>query len=271
MLIHRIITGVIVFACLLALLFSGCNYLVLAVITVVFGLASWECFRLFQLPTPKIIAAVWALSLPLFIEFLPDASIYILGICAVFWICIFIPALKTGLPKLKTGGSYFFLVTYSIAVFGLFLAIYLLYLREPILLLSGICLVISADTGAYAFGRTMGKHKLAVSLSPSKTWEGAIGGWFVTLLLSVAVTFFSFFDKTFMSVSLAKFGWFGFILIISFLFWISVIGDLFESCLKRRAEIKDSSNLLPGHGGILDRVDALMPVIPMTYLFTVFF
>jgi phosphatidate cytidylyltransferase len=122
-----------------------------------------------------------------------------------------------------------------------------------------------ADIGAYAAGRVFGKRKLAPSISPGKSWEGAIGGWIAVLLLT-ALCVYLVPAANFPAVIMKKWGWPGFVAVMTVLAAASVVGDLFESMLKRRAGVKDSSNLLPGHGGVLDRIDALIPVLPLAAL-----
>lgn len=104
------------------------------------------------------------------------------------------------------------------------------------------------DTGAYLFGRFFGKHKLLPRISPNKTWEGAIGGWLIGFLLGLGFTFL-FISKEYWLIS---------ILSSILLPMIGQIGDLTFSSMKRHAGLKDFSNFLPGHGGILDRVDSLI-------------
>ena len=114
-------------------------------------------------------------------------------------------------------------------------------------------IVFSFDTGSYLIGTLLGKHKLAYRISPGKTWEGAVGGWFFSIIGLYLVLW-----------ELKKPQPLWLMIIFTLLVCIlSLIGDLFESWLKRRAAIKDSGNLLPGHGGFLDRFDGI--------LFTVFF
>lgn len=120
------------------------------------------------------------------------------------------------------------------------------------LLLLMFVVIWGADVGAYVFGKTLGKHKLAPVVSPNKTWEGAIGGLVTATALSTLAAYFIG-----LSFSLA---WFALLAVI--LVAVSVIGDLFESMLKRQANIKDSSQILPGHGGLLDRLDSTLSVAP---------
>jgi phosphatidate cytidylyltransferase len=120
--------------------------------------------------------------------------------------------------------------------------------------LFALLVVWGADTGAYFVGVRYGKHKMAPRISPGKSWEGFFGGLFTTLLLAVA------------ALSLLGLQWSSLwelmlLTVITALF--SVAGDLFESLLKRHAGAKDSSDLIPGHGGMLDRVDSLLAALPV--------
>lgn len=133
-------------------------------------------------------------------------------------------------------------------------------------MLSMLCLVWMADVAAYFGGRRFGRRKLALTISPGKSWEGAWSGCAGVLLLAafwvwldgrVAVDTPSLYSRLFGGL-----GWTGGLLALCSLCALSVVGDLFESLVKRAAGAKDSSRLLPGHGGVLDRVDALLPVLP---------
>jgi phosphatidate cytidylyltransferase len=135
-------------------------------------------------------------------------------------------------------------------------------------ILSVFCLVWAADIAAYFGGRAFGKRKLAPSISPGKSWEGVWSGMVGVLLL--AALWLGVIDRQFHidSNSLfaalgARLGWVVAPLAVMLLSAMSVVGDLFESLVKRSAGAKDSSGLLPGHGGVLDRVDALLPVFPI--------
>lgn len=134
-------------------------------------------------------------------------------------------------------------------------------------LLSVFCLVWVADVAAYFGGRSLGRRKLAPAISPGKSWEGVWSGMAAVLLLAGA---WIAFDRqghgdsaSLYSRLQAQFGWIGLLVASLFLCAMSVVGDLFESLIKRSVGAKDSSQLLPGHGGVLDRVDALLPVIPL--------
>jgi phosphatidate cytidylyltransferase len=115
-----------------------------------------------------------------------------------------------------------------------------------------------ADIAAYAGGRAFGRHKLAPSISPGKSWEGVWSGMVGVLLLALLWTqldqAYALGSSSLYTRLQQGFGW---------LSGMSVVGDLVESLVKRAAGAKDSSGLLPGHGGVLDRVDALLPVFPI--------
>jgi len=127
--------------------------------------------------------------------------------------------------------------------------------------LAAMAIVWIADTAAYFAGRTFGKRKLAPAVSPGKSWEGVYGAWIAVAIYAIVLVRFAgdagfAFDVT----ALAMVAWLLFVVALAS---ISVVGDLFESLLKRQAGVKDSGTLLPGHGGILDRTDALLAAMPI--------
>lgn len=130
---------------------------------------------------------------------------------------------------------------------------------SPWLLLGVMALVWMADSAAYFTGRKFGRHKLAPSISPGKTWEGVAGALLGVSLYVVLAVWGSGLSE--------KYAIFPTVILMSWL-WValSVLGDLFESTLKRQAGVKDSGTLLPGHGGLLDRIDALTSTLPLAAL-----
>ena len=130
--------------------------------------------------------------------------------------------------------------------------------ETPGQLLAVLAIIWLADTSAYLSGRAWGKHKLAPSISPGKTWEGVAGATAV-----VAVYYFV------LSRAVPEWGWwsgFGGAALFAGVTVMSVVGDLFESAIKRQAGVKDSGTLLPGHGGILDRIDSMTAALPVAAL-----
>lgn len=120
-----------------------------------------------------------------------------------------------------------------------------------------LVVIFSNDTGAYYFGRIFGKHKLYESISPNKTWEGAAGGLFLSLVLSHLFLRLFPFHKVTADI----------MILVIVLSVMGQIGDLAESMLKRNHGVKDSGGILPGHGGILDRIDGLLFAIPVLYVY----
>jgi phosphatidate cytidylyltransferase len=129
--------------------------------------------------------------------------------------------------------------------------------RNPWLLFASMALVWVADIAAYFTGRAIGRTKLAPAISPGKTWEGVGGALVATLVYGVLAAFVAGLSVT------SNLGWGLFLLLLTA---ISVVGDLFESMVKRQAGVKDSGNLLPGHGGVLDRIDSQTSTLPLVAL-----
>ena len=148
-------------------------------------------------------------------------------------------------------------VTGMVVILPTWLALVQLRQLGSLQLLSIMAIVWLADIAAYFFGRALGRHKLAPSISPGKTWEGAIGGCLVVIL-------YGFLFSSRLPEKLA--GNYLLLIVLALLAAISIVGDLFESMLKRQVGVKDSSNLLPGHGGVLDRIDSLTSTLPLVAL-----
>jgi phosphatidate cytidylyltransferase len=134
-------------------------------------------------------------------------------------------------------------------------------------LLSVFCLVWMADIAAYFGGRRFGRRKLAPAISPGKSWEGVASGMVGVVVLALVWIqldrMWSFDSPSLYTLLLQKLGAIGTFVALIVLAAMSVVGDLFESLVKRAVGAKDSSRLLPGHGGVLDRIDALLPVFPL--------
>lgn len=142
------------------------------------------------------------------------------------------------------------------------LALYQLRAIGPLLLLGIMATIWISDTAAYFSGRAFGKHKLAYSISPGKTWEGVVGALIVVLVYALTWNYMTADDS--LTVFLVP--------LLLALTVLGIVGDLFESLMKRHAGLKDSGNILPGHGGILDRIDALTSTLPVAVLaFLVFY
>ena len=128
-------------------------------------------------------------------------------------------------------------------------------------MLAFFILIWMSDTAAYVFGSLFGKHKLAPNISPGKTWEGFLSSSFFTVGLAIGLSYIPFFQN-----NMSLWSWIVFALIIQV---FGLIGDLTESLFKRKAGVKDSGNIIPGHGGVMDRFDSMIFTAPITYFLAV--
>ena len=265
MLRTRVITAVILLAVLLAVLYvNSFPLLALAVAAFCFA-ATWEGGRLFGAKFPLAGAAVWTAVL-LFLAFhdsamwpnphpVQDPSVMLAAISAAIWAARLAPSLAIGLPPLKTVGNWLLSAIYGAAVLACFAAILALFRHSALYLVSVMALVWLADIGAYFSGKAFGKRKLAPSISPGKSWEGAAASLAASLI-------FGFFFLRWAIPTVAP----AFALALTAVANVAgQFGDLCESALKRGAGVKDSGTLLPGHGGWLDRVDSTLFTLPVVY------
>ncbi len=183
---------------------------------------------------------------------------FIYSLSFVFWVLV-VPLLLRSTKPIKT--PIVLMVVGWLVLLPTCLALYQLREISPALLLGIMATVWIADTAAYFSGRAFGKHKLAAGISPGKTWEGVVGA-----LLAVFIYALIWHQMT-NDESLSTF----LIPLLLVLTVLGVIGDLFESMMKRQAGLKDSGNILPGHGGILDRIDALTSTVPVAMLAFILF
>lgn len=270
MLKQRIITAIALLAILLPALFAEQTQWFMLVSLILITLACWEWGKLNGY-TGKL---AWLTALEG------------LGFCAVMWKLGW-PSMKLPMLWLIAGTAWIALGVWLIArgvdawqripawlrvSVGLlllslaWLAVVQARLMGINFLLSMLVTVWVADIGAYFAGRRFGKKKLALSISPGKSWEGVYGGIAAVMLMAAcwAVWQPAFADSPSLYQKLLKGqGWLFVFLGAMLMVAMSVVGDLVESLVKRSAGIKDSSGLLPGHGGVLDRIDALLPTLPL--------
>jgi phosphatidate cytidylyltransferase len=274
MLKARVLTALALLAIFLPVLWFAPLIWLGALIAVVITLAAWEWWRLLFPHNPKravSYAGLCLLSLSIWFMYAGMQAIQILlWLTLAFWLLV-VPVLMSRALDLN---MQFW--RWPLAIAGLFILpacwFALMHLRaiSMTLFLSVLVLVWAADIGAYFAGKAFGKHKLAIRLSPGKSIEGAIGGCLLVLCIAIlGATYFSdfeLFQNNFFDFLQAKLGWAVMLALTVLLVVMSIQGDLFESQLKRIAGVKDSSSLLPGHGGFLDRIDALLPVLPLAGL-----
>ena len=270
MLKQRILTASVLIAVLLPALFAHVAWPFALLSLVLIAAAGWEWARLnsagaWALPLGALLAAAcllallagWATSPPVTVWWLAIAvwvlgGAYVLRAGPAAWPALS-PVARSGLGLVLLWTAWLALASARVVGVNFILSVF--------------CLVWAADISAYFGGRAFGRRKLAPAISPGKSWEGVWSGMLGVLLLAAAWTWL---DTAFVldSASLytrlhTRFGWIIGALVVVFLTAMSVVGDLFESLVKRSAGAKDSSGLLPGHGGVLDRVDALLPVFPI--------
>ncbi|HAT39353.1 phosphatidate cytidylyltransferase [Polynucleobacter necessarius] len=270
MLKTRVITALILLAvllpilCLLPPIYIG-GFFLIALLA-----AAWEWGRLLTPEAPRA-AWIYALFCLVVISFLlgmqnPAWQFALLLIAVLFWFFmvpfLLVRGMNLSLQKLRPFYVVLGLILLPATWFSL------VFLRELglIFLLTTISLVWVADIGAYFVGKAFGKHKLAVQISPGKSVEGAIGGLLFCYVYAFLCIYYLSFESTLFGAWTIRFGWIPTLLMVTVLAAFSIFGDLFESQLKRLAGVKDSSHLLPGHGGVLDRVDALIPTMPIAAL-----
>ena len=267
MLKQRVITAACLAAVLFLILWSGSSTLFGMFLLIFFGAASWENARLFENKYPVLTGVVACLVFAGAAYFLSIREyIWLAMIACAVWGVFLIPALFRQMPGLGTPFNAVCQWVYWFSVLCSVLSVWVLYRKSVFFLLSILVVIWLADIGAYFAGRTFGKHKLAPSISPGKTWEGVAGG-VVAVLAAAVVTVLVSPSQENVAVSVYnRYGWAGMVVSLLILVALSILGDLLESKLKRRVGMKDSSNLLPGHGGVLDRIDSVIPTLPVALL-----
>lgn len=282
MLKQRIMTAIVMLAILLAALLAPGPWPLVLLFTLIAGCALWEWLRLTWprqgSSLPAVLAVVGAVALVLIAsQWLSDTpqawslalkdgvNRGLLPLIALLWIVVAGAMVVRGQAQHRSGGAWLSLFGVA-AVFAVWASLVQLFLIHGAgFLVSLLALIWFADIAAYFTGKALGRRKLAPKVSPGKTWEGAAGGVLAaTLWVLVCIGWSGSFGAV-----LAEHWPLGMVVVIAiFLAALSIVGDLFESLLKRRAGVKDSSQLLPGHGGVYDRIDALLPVAPLALLLT---
>lgn len=273
MLAQRVMTALVLLGAMAAALFTA-EHLYFEILILIFVTAAlWEWLRLNAVPSPwpLILAPIGALAMFFLWRYVAaDIHQSLWWVSTIAWVVIALPTLHFGL-KIKARFQY------SVLAFLVLTACYIAMnalhtAKGSVYLLSVLLITWVADIAGYFVGRTWGKHKLAPSISPGKTIEGAAGALLGVLVYGAACIFVnSFFGQPLFPAEMAtRFGAPIAILILIGLGLASICGDLVESLFKRKAGAKDSSRLLPGHGGVLDRIDALLPVLPLAALLTFF-
>lgn len=270
MLKQRVITALVLLALLLPALFHSRPEALAVLTLVLIAAGAWEWGRLNQLsrvPSLALSGVCLALCLLSWVQGWPwePSRLLWLSIGAA-WVLLGVALLRLGVVGWPSVALPLRLVGGVGALWMTWLAVFQAKIIGINFLLSLLTLVWMADIAAYFAGRALGRHKLAVAISPGKTWEGALGGLVGVLLMAFLWAWADGrvdVDSPSLYSRLQDKGTLILMLGAAFLTAMSVVGDLVESLVKRSVGFKDSSQLLPGHGGVLDRVDALLPALPL--------
>jgi phosphatidate cytidylyltransferase len=274
MLKQRVITAVVLLAVLLPALFWPSPYPFNAIVLLLIAAAGWEWGRLNHLSMNQSVG-VAAACLVLcgeswYAGVMQERVALLWAIAGGLWVICGAYLLRMGVAGWPRIPRVVRLILGVLALWAAWLAVAQARFIGINFLLSVLVLVWVADIAAYAAGKAFGlkftKDKLAPAISPGKSWEGAFGGMVGVMVLGIgwAITDRAL-GATVPSIysRVVAVGWWLLPITAVFLSAMSVVGDLVESLVKRSAGVKDSSALLPGHGGVLDRVDALLPTLPL--------
>ena len=276
MLKQRVVTAVVLLAVLLPALFAPVAWPFAVLTLVMIGAAGWEWARLNGVSSRAaaafgVVLAI-ACALALAAGWASDAPAIAWWIAALVWVLGGVWAIKAGPAGWPTLSKALRCVVGLIALWTAWLALANAKATGVNFILSIFCLVWAADIAAYFGGKTFGRRKLAPAISPGKSWEGVWSGMLGVLLLAALWLWidgsFSLDSPSLYTDLRLRLRVAGLAGAVVFLAAMSVVGDLVESLAKRSAGAKDSSNLLPGHGGVLDRIDALLPVFPLALAIT---
>jgi phosphatidate cytidylyltransferase len=263
----RVLTAALLIPLALVLVFLGPRWLFLLAVAGIALLAAWEYMGMaeregFKPPRTALLVALLALFVGSFQW--PDRTALVFGVLCLGLLvyCVFLHPVEQVMAD--ASAAIFCLVYIGFTLMAL------PALREepngPSLVVFLLCVVWAGDTAALYIGRAWGRHKLAPALSPNKTWEGAIGSLGGSLLVAGGLLGLGAFLQARDSVRLSYpddiWYWLALAVLVNI---AGQVGDLVESALKRSAGVKDSGTLLPGHGGMLDRIDALLLAAPMLW------
>jgi len=273
----RTASGIVYVALMVAAVFTQWVAVPLTFFLIVVGIR--ELYKMYETPELKVrypfaivagltmaLAFLFASQFYLFVRGLPHEPGIRIKIFPYEGVLILLSVVAVFLPELFTrhenpvqniGMGLLSLVWIVLPLSVLF---FVWSVQCPAQVLGFFILIWMADTAAYVFGSLFGKHKLAPEISPGKTWEGFLGSCVVTVGLAVGLSYIPFFQ----SAGLKVWHW----IVVALLTEVfGLLGDLIESMFKRKAGVKDSGNIIPGHGGVLDRVDSILFATLPVWLF----
>ena len=287
---QRIITGIILgIMALLAILFSSTTVFALILFLVaMIGLVEWSNLLKLDSIAKTVYIGVGGVTLLLVTAtliigardsanlFNTGLSTYVLGnpilyglliVMAIFWLFMpFVLSIHSRKPVAILTNREFLFVASILTLAALIITLTALQ-QGLVLLLYLILLIIIADSSAYFVGRKLGKRKLAPTISPGKTIEGALGGLVIGILFALgSIYYLSAGEQALLGGADRTVLILNFVSLSALVVIVSISGDLFESVVKRHAGMKDSGKILPGHGGVLDRIDALTAAAPLFFV-----
>ncbi|MQW91568.1 CDP-archaeol synthase [Acinetobacter wanghuae] len=258
--LERIITALVLVAVVLSCMFATqSHYPMFILMVVAAGVAGYEWLKLMPRKSEQVFKP-FAWGYGILTSLIAALALYYDDVTLLLWFASILTWLLS-IFWVKTYPEYDGWYNSSLNVIGLILisaavtAIYSVWQSSPWWLMYLFLLVWGADSGAYFVGRKFGRKKLAPNVSPNKSLEGLYGGAVTSMLIVITVALL-YLDMSFAEHIL-------FLILSVVTVFSSVLGDLFESMIKRRAGIKDSGRILPGHGGVLDRIDSLLAAAPI--------
>jgi phosphatidate cytidylyltransferase len=253
-LFRRVLTAALLLAVFVPAVLWAPAWLWALLMAGVVGMAAYEWARLSHFPAPAARAyaallGLCAVALPYVMDAdWPAFRTGLILLAIAFWLLV---APLWLLGRWQASQPFVRAAVGVVLLVPTWAALLYLHARGPGVLLGVMAIVWIADTAAYFSGRHFGRHKLAPAISPGKTWEGVAGAFAALVLYAGALSL------------LAGMPLLSLFLMMSGLLYIAVLGDLFESWIKRVSGMKDSGDVLPGHGGVLDRIDALTSTLPI--------
>jgi phosphatidate cytidylyltransferase len=240
------VTAAALIAALLAALFLLPRIGLAALVAAIVAAAAFEWARLCRLGGPAAWAYAGAMAIAFVVIYNTEPWQPVFVLASLFWIAA-VPlwlwhGVASSSAQMLAVAGFLVLLPAALAMVAL----------RPLEVLLVLVLVWIADTAAYFVGHAWGRRKLAPAISPSKTWEGAAGGIGGALVYAIIC-----------GTLVERLLWVPYLAAAALLAVLSIVGDLFESAVKRRAAVKDSGALLPGHGGILDRIDSATSTLPL--------
>ncbi len=269
MLRTRVITAVVILLLLLGMLFFAPPLVWAAFVLVVALLGCWEWSRMsglhktaqnaYLVLSGVIGGVLWLLYARAPDTYFISTASFAFIVAALFWVVL----APLWLASKARPSPFVCAIAGWIVMWPTWLAFVVLRDASPWLLLAIAAVIWVADIAAYFAGKRFGKHKLAPAVSPGKTWEGVMGALAGVALYGIILALVARSQPTPISAIFDAANGVPVVVAMLFLAALSVVGDLLESWMKRGAGLKDSSRLLPGHGGVLDRIDALTSTLPV--------